>query len=462
MSVSPKLQLKVKQKLQLAPQVRQAMGLMQLTRLELIAHIQQVAESNPLIDLDTLHSANDAASLWNQGQVDARSRTVSDNDPMQWVVDTSHRSLAEHLRWQASQSGFSAIEHALALGIIDHIDERGLLSASVGEITKSLNQSLESQTVDVAQVNQVLEKVQRFDPIGVGAATLQDALRTQLLIQYPTDPRYGLANHLVLHHFEQLGQGNLTTLANLLEIDQENLKSAFELIHSLNPHPGAGFGGLDSNHIIPDLYIHPSSDAGSLSGWQVIFNSAHIPTVRLNDTYDQLIKKAHGTDRQYLDTKRKEATTLIEALALRHQTLVHMTTALVAHQSDFLREGPRAMRALTQTELAEKLGVHVSTISRTCNGKYAQTPQGVIELKSLFCREIMHQTKGVLANAVVKEHIRDLIDQEDKLAPLSDQAIATHLASIGVKIARRTVTKYRETMGINGSAQRRNMHNWTH
>lgn len=462
MSVSSKLQLKVTQKLQLSPQIRHAMGLMQLTRPELIGHIKQVAEGNPLIDLDALHSADHEASQLDEGRSATQTGSISDHDPTQWVVDTSHRSLAEHLRWQASQSGFSASEHALALGIIDHIDERGLLTASVAEITESLNQSLEGHSADLRRVHQVLEQVQRFDPIGVAAATIQDALSTQLLIQYPTDPRCALANHLIQHHFEQLGYGSLTSLADLLEIAPTRLKSAFELIHSLNPYPGAGFGDVHSSHIIPDLYIHPTSDRDSQSSWHVVFNSAHIPTVRLNDTYDQLIKKANRMDRQYLDNKRKEAITLIEALALRHQTLVRTTTALVTHQSEFLRDGPRAMRALTQTELAEQLGVHVSTISRTCNGKYAQTPQGMIELKSLFCRQIMHETKGMLANAVVKEQIRDLIDQEDKQSPLSDQAIATHLASIGVKIARRTVTKYREKMGIHGSAQRRNMHNWTH
>jgi len=462
MSVNSKLQLKVTQKLQLAPQIRHAMGLMQLTRLELIGHIKQVAEGNPLIDLDTLHSEGNEASRFEEGRSDAQTHAVSDSDLTQWVVDTSHRSLAEHLRWQASQSGFSASEHALALGIIDHVDERGLLNASVAEITESLTQSLSDHTVDLRRVNQVLEKVQRFDPVGVAAATIQDALSTQLFTQYPTDPRCGLANHLIQHHFEQLGHGSLTSLADLLEISPMRLKAAFELIHSLNPYPGAGFGGVHSSHIIPDLYVHPASDRDSPSGWHVIFNSAHIPTVRLNDTYDQLSKKANRRDLQYLDNKRKEAITLIDALALRHQTLIRTTTALVTHQSAFLRDGARAMRALTQTELAEQLGVHASTVSRTCNGKYAQTPQGMIELKSLFCRQIMHQTKGMLANAVVKEQIRDLIDQEDKQSPLSDQAIATHLASIGVKIARRTVTKYREKMGIAGSAQRRNMHNWTH
>jgi len=438
------------------------MGLMQLTRIELIGHIKQVAESNPLIDLDTLHSTDERASTWNEAQSNFENRAVSDHDLMQWVVDTSHKSLTEHLRWQVSHSGFSAIEQQLALGIIDHIDDRGLLTASVEEITDSLNPSLEDQTVEVWQIQQVLEKIRRFDPIGVGAATIQDALSAQLLTWHQTDSRCGLANHLIQNHFEKLGHGSLAKLANLLDVSPNRLKSVFELIHSLNPYPGAGFGDLTSRHIIPDLYIHQISDKESDSGWHVAFNNAHIPMIRLNDTYDRLIQKANRMDRQYLDGKRKEAITLIGALALRHQTLVRVTTALVTHQSEFLKNGPRAMRPLTQTQLARELGVHVSTVSRTCNGKYVQTPQGVIDLKSLFCREIMHGTKGLLANAVVKEQIRELIDQEDKQSPLSDQAIATRLEGIGVKIARRTVAKYRESMGIDGSTLRRHIHNWMH
>ena len=462
MSVSSKLQLKVTQKLQLAPQIRHTMGLMQLTRLELIGHIKQVAEGNPLIDLDILDSVDDGASTWGETPSNFETRAVSDIDPMQWVVDNSHQSLAEHLRWQASQSGFSAIEQQLAWGIIDHIDDRGLLIASIEEISESLNQSFEDHRIDLGQIKQVLEKIQRFDPIGVGAATIQDALSAQLLTWHQNDSRCGLANHLIQNHFESLGHGNLAKLADLLDVSPKRLKSAFDLIHSLNPHPGAGFGDLHSNHVVPDLYIHPASDTKNQANWHVTFNNAHIPAVRLNDTYDRLINKANRMDRHYLNTKRNEANNLIEALALRHQTLVRTATALVNRQSGFLKDGPRAMHTLTQTELARELDVHVSTISRTCNGKYAQTPQGMIELKSLFCNKIMHETKGALANAVVKAQIRDLIDEEDKQSPLSDQAIATHLDSIGVKIARRTVTKYREKMGISSSAQRRNMHNWTH
>ncbi len=461
MPPSTKLQLKVTQKLQLSPQVRHAIGLMQLTRIELIGHIKQVAETNPLVDLDALHADPRETPSESEPAFPNQTPAHINSDPMQWATDTSQHSLAEHLRWQANHSMLSDAEHDLALGIIDHIDERGLLSASVEEVTESLKQTIGNHAIDVHQVEGALKKVQRFDPPGVGALTVEEALRTQLLTHHQSHPHHGLAVHLIDHHFQKLGRGRLETLARLLDVDESCIQSAFELIQTLNPHPGTGFGALDSRHLIPDLYVYPAPSREAQDGWQVSFNHSHIPTLRLNDTYDRLIKNASASDRSYLNNQRKEAITLMGALALRHQTLVRVAMALVSHQSRFLREGPQAMQPLTQATLADELGVHVSTISRTCRGKYAQTPQGLIELKSLFCGQIAHQTQGVISNKAVQEQIRGLIGQEDKQSPLSDQAIAARLGSKGVKIARRTVTKYREKMGIDGSKQRRNMHNWT-
>lgn len=461
MPTSPKLQLKVTQKLQLSPQVRHAIGLMQLTRIELIGYIKQVAETNPLVDLDALHSDPAETSAERAYTSHNETKYQKTGDPMQWATDTSQRSLREHLRWQANHSSLADDEHDLALGIIDHVDERGLLSASLEEVTESLKKTLGNDAIQVRQIDAVLKKVQRFDPCGVAASTIQDALSTQLFIQHQTHPQYDLADHLIYHHFKSLGLGSLEKLADLLSVDESSIKSAFELIQSLNPHPGAGFGALDKRHIIPDLYVHPTRGSESQPSWQVRFNHAHIPTLCLNDTYDRLIKKASTTDRAYLNSKRKEAIILIGALALRHQTLVRVAMALVSHQSGFLKDGIYSIQPLTQATLAQELGVHVSTISRTCGGKYAQTPQGVIELKSLFCGRIGHQTQGMVATKMVRQQIRDLIGQEDKQSPLSDQAIAAHLGSKGVKIARRTVTKYREKMGIDGSKQRQNLHNWT-
>ncbi len=460
MPASPKLQLKVTQKLQLAPQVRHAIALMQLTRIELIGHIKQVAESNPLIDLDTLHPDGPGRLAENGLHEYHTNSARSDVDPMQWVADTSQSSLAEHLRWQAHHAGLTTKEHALALGIIDHIDDRGLLSTPVDEITQSLKMVLQDDDVQASEIQGVLEKVQRFDPPGVGAFTVQEALSLQLLMQHQKDPRHALAHHLIQYHFESLGRGNLKNLSRLLRVDEPHIQSAFELIQSLNPHPGSGFGDLDNRHIIPDLYIHLAPNGDKSPHWQVTFNHTHIPTLCVNDTYDRLFEKASATDRAYLNKKHKEANTLIEALALRHQTLVRVARALIGHQSRFLSEGPRAMQPLKQATLAQELGVHVSTISRSCKQKYAQTPQGIIELRSLFSGEIPHEAEGVIANKAIQHQILDLIGKEDKQAPLSDQAIATHLGSKGVRIARRTVTKYREKMGIDGSRQRRNMHNW--
>ncbi|HEY7905888.1 MAG TPA: hypothetical protein VIC53_03090, partial [Wenzhouxiangella sp.] len=194
MPPSTKLQLKVTQKLQLSPQVRNAIGLMQLTRIELISHIKQVAESNPLIDLDTLHAAPTDTLLERAGLSHSQTKSQPDNDPMQWATDTSQHSLAEHLQWQAKHLRLEDADYAVALGIIDHIDERGLLSASVDEITASLKKILRNNAIKTQQIDDVLKKVQRFDPPGVGARTVQESLKTQLLMQHQSHPAYGLAD----------------------------------------------------------------------------------------------------------------------------------------------------------------------------------------------------------------------------------------------------------------------------
>ncbi len=459
-----RLQLKLGQKLKLAPQLRHAISLLQLNRLELKEHIQSVLDANPLIERADDRDAPLAHSSAADGTVEIGEDYGFDDLPDgfsaasesprydDFISDRADESLQQHLLWQINLAGFSATDEAIARAIIYTLDERGYLHDDLDTLRASL---APEHLVSVAEVAAVLERVQRFEPVGVASRNLRECLLLQLALRPSDTPALSLALHIVEHHLEALGKLGPERLGHTLGVGGQELETAVRLIRSLDPYPGSRFGSERENYLIPDVYISQTTQ-----GWRVSLNPESDPGLRLNHTYMNLLRQSRGGDQQYLKDRLQEARWLISGLAMRNQTLLAVTEAIVKRQSGFLELGETAMQPLLQREVAEAIGVHESTVSRATTRKYAHTPRGTFELKHFFSVGLEGRNGEPVSAIAIKAHLRQIIGQEPPGQPCSDQALTDHLARSGICLARRTVAKYREQLGIPGSAQRRRAARW--
>ena len=462
MKPGARLQLKLGQKLKLAPQLRQAIQLLQLNRIELKEHIREILESNPLLETD---ASSDPEAPDQADDVEAETIDIGDEDfgwddlpegfsavgdaPRydEFISDRAEDSLQQHLLWQANLCGFSESDEAIARAIIFALDEDGYLH----DDPESLRRSLAPEyLVNQEEVLAVLHRVQHFEPVGVASRSLGECLAVQLSTLPASTPWRGLAELIVRSHMETLGRQDMAALARETGFGRDDVQGAVRLIQSLNPRPGSRFGRDDENYIVPDVYVHPRGD-----GWQVSLNPENDPGLRLNDFYLQLIRKSRGEDKQYLKDRLQEARWLISGLEMRNQTLLAVSDAIITRQGDFLRSGEIAMKPLLQREIAETIEVHESTVSRATTQKYMHTPRGTFELKHFFSVAVPTTAGTEVAATAVKAHLRQIIDAEPTGKPLSDRALADALAERGILLARRTVAKYREQLNIPSSAVRR-------
>ena len=455
-----RLQLKLGQKLKLAPQLRQAIALLQLNRLELKEHIRDILESNPLLE-----QAEEAGADSDTGETEAdREREFDDEFGMdelpegfsvareaprydEFVSDRADESLQHHLLWQANLSGFSATDEAIARAIIYALDEDGYLTDDLDALRSSL---APEYLVSIEEIAAVLERVQHFEPVGVACRDLRECLLVQLNARPVNTPALGLARYIVDHHLDTLARQDTRLLVRASGFDVADVEAAIALIRTLNPHPCSRFGSDEENYIIPDVYVHPRGE-----GWRVSLNPDNDPGLRLNTLYTDLVRKSKGEDKKYLKDRLQEARWLISGLEMRNQTLMAVTEAIVERQSDFFTCGEVAMRPLLQREVAEAVGVHESTVSRATTHKYAHTPRGTFELKHFFSVGVSGNDGNAVAATAVRAHLQRMIGEEPPGKPLSDQALVDALDARGIRLARRTVAKYREQLGIPGSAQRR-------
>ncbi len=454
MPASPKLHLKQQNRLLLAPSVRHALGMMQLTRLELIDHIKEVAETNPLVDMDV--TAPFEPNAYDHGPYAGHSGHDEGIQLEHWI--SQPLDLRDHLRWQINLLGLTPAEHHLVLALIEHIDDQGLLTGSIEEATDLFQSNEPRLGITDKDVKRALSYIQKLDPIGVGATSRQESLIIQLQARYGHHPQFPLAHRLLAQGLDGLAKTDITAFSQKLDQPVSDIRQAFKLIQTLSPYPASSFESLTEQRIVPDVYVFPSSEGQNQ--WQIVVNHSYLPSLCINTTYSAVIGQTRDRDRQYLKDKLAEARSLISAIQLRQQTLARLTWALVTYQSGFLVNGPKSLKPLTQVQVANQLGLHVSTISRVARGKYAQTPQGLIELKRFFCRGAVQTDQQSISSMSVKTHIKSIIDSENESTPLSDEAIASRLRGKGVKIARRTVTKYREQLGIADSRVRRNQKTW--
>ena len=467
MGLQTGLRLELGQKLKLAPQLRQAIALLQLNRIELRQHIEQALEANPLLELEP-ESADadlDASEAQPESEADPDEIEFGDDD-YQWddlpegfsevsdapdydrfIGDPAQDSLTEHLLWQVNLAGFSDTDEAIARAIVYALDDDGYLHDDIKQLRASL---APEYLVTAEEVLAVLERIQHFEPVGVAARSLGECLRIQLRTLPVGTPGQGLAEHLIEHHVEALATRDAEAVRRASGFGIDDVNEALAVIRKLDPRPGLRYASESEDYIVPDAYVHPVD-----GGWQITLNRGQDPVLKINKAYSDLIRSTSGSDRDYLREQLQEAQWLISSLELRNHTLRNVLHAVVQRQTGFLEHGEVAMQPLLQKEIAELVSVHESTVSRATSGKYLHTPRGTFELKHFFSVSIPTRDGKQVSATSVRARLDEMIRQEDPSRPLSDQALADQLAADGTLLARRTVAKYREQLGIQNSAARR-------
>jgi RNA polymerase sigma-54 factor len=474
--LKPSLQLKLGQQLTMTPQLQQAIRLLQLPALELQAHIRELLETNVMLEpteeteatgsYETVespaaeHEAPETAERtredntvevvdegWGEQSVGAAEApwNSDDDERQQEFADASGQSLQEHLLWQLELAKLEPREFAIARAIIDAISDDGYLTEPLEEIANTLRPEIEC---DAAEVEAVLAGVQALDPPGVGARSVGECIELQLRQLEPSTPGFNTAIEIARHHLELVAERELSLLRRELRATEEEIASALALVRSCHPRPGSTVSTGSAEYVVPDVFVRRTDH-----GWSVEINSATLPRVRLNSSYASLIGRnaSHATMRAQL----QEARWLLKSLEIRHETLIKVARSIVERQQAFLEHGDEHMRPMILKDIAEAVGMHESTISRVTSGKYMHTPRGVFELRYFFSSQVEGADGSGTSSTAIRAKIKKLVKEEDAEMPLSDGRIAELLSGEGIPVARRTVAKYREAMGIAPSNERR-------
>lgn len=474
--------LKVANFLSLTPQLQQAIRLLQLSSLELEQEIQLQLDSNPL--LEKVEEQADVESLsaadTDRDQKDLTNELNADHLPDDLPVDTdwddvyTHQptslgtpeyeerednrqgvlGLKEHMLEQINLLHFSKIDQLIAYCIIDSLDNKGFLESDISEITASVQHLLDSMeyedSIEDDEVLVVLKHIQRLEPVGVGSRHLAECLLIQLESLPANTPCRQDAMQLMTH-YELLISNEIPKLLKQTGLNTDQLKCAVELLKTLKPHPGMEFEDKESDYQIPDVVVMKKNDS-----WQVQLNPDVMPKLRVNSFYANMIRRAdQSDDNQYLRNQMLEAKNFIKSIDERHKTLLKVATCIVEHQRTFLEIGAEGMKPLVLRDIAEEVELHESTVSRVTTNKYMLTPRGLFELKYFFSSHVGTTSGGEASSTAIRAKIKKLIAEENLRKPLSDNAIANILKEEGIDVARRTVAKYRESLHIPSSSERK-------
>ncbi|MEY3788437.1 MAG: hypothetical protein RLZ75_2644 [Pseudomonadota bacterium] len=473
------LNLRLGQQLTMTPQLQQAIKLLQMSTLDLQQEIQQALESNIMLEVneedsiseevriadskpenaDTFTSEGSQSTLPDELPIDSswddiyESNVTPGTNNMDSVEFESQRSkastLLDHLLWQLELTLFSERDHAIGMAIIDSINEDGYLISTPEDIYEGLRTQFDD--LDLDEVIAVLHRIQQFDPAGIAAIDLSDCLRLQLNQLPASTPYREEALTIVTRHLKLLATHEQAKLVRKMEVTERQLDAIVALIRTLDPKPGAQIQESDSEYIIPDVYV--AKHAGE---WQVNLNPDIAPKLRINPFYSALIKRADNSkDNVCMKDHLQEAKWFIKNLHNRNDTLLRVARSIVQKQTDFLDHGPIAMKPMVLRDIAEELKLHESTISRVTTHKYMHTPNGIIEFKYFFSSHVSTKGGGECSSTAIRSFIKELIDNENQVRPLSDSKIADFLQAKGINVARRTIAKYREAMLISSSSQRK-------
>ncbi|MDO9213659.1 MAG: RNA polymerase factor sigma-54 [Methylococcales bacterium] len=473
------LNLRLGQQLSLTPQLQQSLKLLQMSTLDLQQEIQQALESNMMLEIeeDSNSLPFDSGFEQKSDNIDSHTSEGSQTDiPDELPIDSSWEdvyenallpvgnsedsqdfepqnskvsTLLDHLLWQLEFTHFSERDRAIAITLIDSINEDGYLRDSPDAIFQGLQQQLDD--LDFDEVMAVLHCIQRFDPVGVGTENLSDCLAVQLQQLPDNIPYKAEALTIVTRHLDLLATHDQEKLMRELHLSEQQTRLAIALIRTLDPKPGAKIQSSESEYVIPDVYV--SKQNGQ---WQASLNRDIAPKLRVNPFYSALIKRAdNSSDNNCMKNHLQEAKWFIKSLHNRNDTLLRVAKCIIEKQSGFLEHGSVAMRPMILKDIADELELHESTISRVTTQKYMHTPNGIVEFKYFFSSHVATESGGECSSTAIRAFIKELISTENLAKPLSDDKIATLLKEKGIIVARRTVAKYREAMAISPSNQRK-------
>jgi RNA polymerase sigma-54 factor len=469
--IEQSLQLKLTQKLALAPQLQQAIRLLQLNRLELRDYIQDVVDANPLLEQLEPDGTGQSDSERVESRAEEKEPAGDEYGNLDWgseqaggdpwpetgqygggfqepqIPDQSTGSLREHLLWQVNLGHFSDTDAAIATAVVFALDDDGFLEDSLDEIRASLAPEV---LVEPDEVLAVLHRIQRMEPVGVASRDPAECIRVQLASLPSGTPGLELARRLARSYIDLVADNELAQLRRETSAADDALHESLELIRSLEPRPGARFDNRRDEYLIPDVYVTKRENA-----WVTSLSPDNDPRLKLNDYYISLLRKAGGKDAEYLKGRLQEARWLLSSLELRNRTLVKVSQCIVEQQEPFFEHGEIAMRPLILKDVADLVGVHESTVSRATTRKYMLTPRGIYELKYFFSSHVRTVDGRTISATAVKAQIHVLVENEPHARPLSDQDLSDLLRETGTCAARRTVAKYRESLGIGSSNERR-------
>lgn len=480
----------------MTPQLQQAIRLLQLSTIELQQEIQEALDANPLLESDDDFETSPAEqdqSLANitREQPEAQLEVSDDyNEPVE--RDTSEQmseqniqedlpldnnwddlisaapvnsgslpdedfiyqgetseTLQDYLRWQMQLTPFSETDRAIAEIIIEAIDEAGLLTISCEDILESLAMP----DVEADEVEAVIKRIQLFDPVGVGARSVQECLLVQLRQFSPETPYLNDATQIISNYTEFLANRDFRSLLRVTKLKEDELREVMRLIHSLNPRPGADVIKQEQQYVIPDVTVTKVKGR-----WQVELNSEAMPKVRINQQYAAMSRTAkNATDTQFIRSHLQEAKWFLKSLESRNETLLKVANCIVQQQQAFFEHGEEAMKPMVLNDVAEMVGMHESTISRVTTQKYMHTPRGIFELKFFFSSHVSTESGGECSSTAIRAFIKKLVAAENPAKPLSDSKMAEILSEQGINVARRTIAKYREALFIPPSNQRKTL-----
>lgn len=478
------LQLRFSQNLTLTPQLQLSIRLLQLSSQELNQELESILQANPLLEHDVKED-NDSSS----DSFDSADMTSASTDPHEFqreeaesetdyftsdqTVYTNNRwvennpgsdeeqdynnqeaateTLREHLLGQLQLLPLSERDQALAVLLIDAINDDGYLEQSLDELAELIEPAAE---VDPLELQTVLKHVQNFDPAGVGARDLAECLSLQLRHCAVDDADLlALTRTLAEQHLQLLAARDYSKLCKLLHCDETTLRQAQQIITQLNPRPGSSYSSVDADH-----YIQPDIIVKKVKGiWVARLNDEIIPKLRINQIYANILKRSRDSSNQYLLSQMQEAKWMIKNIQQRFSTILRVSQAIVDRQRNFFEHGEIAMRPLVLREIADELDLHESTISRVTTRKYMLTPRGVYELKYFFGSHVATETGDTYSATAIRALIKQIIAEEDPRKPLSDSQITNILSSQGIVVARRTIAKYRDSLQLPAASQRKSL-----
>ncbi|EHJ91313.1 RNA polymerase factor sigma-54 [Vreelandella boliviensis] len=470
MVMKASLQLRIGTQLTMTPQLQQAIALLQLSTLDLRQEIQQALDANPMLEQEDEFSEQAVSepkeeewsesiptelsvdSDWSDTYQDMGSLGGSSSEGPDFERQAAGQSLHGHLLWQLAMTDFSAREQLIAESLIDALDANGSLPQPLNDIREGLR----AQGIDglsQREVETILLKLQQFEPTGIFARDLRECLMLQLAALPDDTPLLVPARRLVRQFLEALGKDDMRLLKRRLGLDDEQLTDVILLIRSLDPRPGSAYGDTDDSYVTPDLVVRHDHE-----GWHLELNPEALPRLRIQPDYASLIKRADKSeDNQFLKEHLQEARWLIKSLSSRNDTLLRVGREIITRQIGFLERGEEAMKPLILADIAEAVEMHESTISRVTTQKYIHTPRGVFELKYFFSSQVSGQDGDSHSSTAIRARLKKLIQEEPPGKPLSDSRLVTLLGEGGIQVARRTVAKYREAMGIPSSSERRRL-----